>query len=237
MVTDNSTRQAELMSGEVDLAYNAQFDPETIRALQNRTGIQVKIGEGTNIGYLGIESHKRFAALRSKSSSGRSPRHRHRSNNRSPAQKPGQTRRGHPADFALGLRAGVKVYDYDPERAKRLLDEAGRADPDGDGPQTRFELTMMTSTTQLSRNIAAIMQDQFRRVGIYLNLQSFETATLFDRINKLQFDLYYLINIGGNQSTDIFQFVYHSRYQDPEFNDAITRLRAGGGPFGDATAA
>jgi ABC-type transport system substrate-binding protein len=84
---------------------------------------------------------------------------------------------------------------------------------------------MMTSTTQLSRNIAAIMQDQFRRVGVYLNLQSFESATLFDRINKLQFDLYYLINIGGNQNTDIFQFVYHSRYQDPEFNDAITRLR------------
>jgi ABC-type transport system substrate-binding protein len=120
---------------------------------------------------------------------------------------------------------GVKVYDYDPELAKRLLDEAGRADPDGDGPQTRFEITMMTSTTQLSRNIAAIMQDQFRRVGIYLNLESFESATLFDRINKLQFDLYYLINIGGNQNTDIFQFVYHSRYQDPEFNDAVARLR------------
>ncbi|HWC75827.1 MAG TPA: ABC transporter substrate-binding protein, partial [Blastocatellia bacterium] len=31
VVTDNSTRQAELMSGAVDLSYNAQFDPETIR--------------------------------------------------------------------------------------------------------------------------------------------------------------------------------------------------------------
>ena len=130
----------------------------------------------------------------------------------------------------------MKVYDYNPELAKQLLDEAGRADPDEDGPQIRFELTMMTTTTQLSRNIGAIMQDQFRRVGIGLILQSFETATLFDRINKLQFDLYYLINIGGNQNTDIFQFVYHSRYQDPEFNDADHAAAPGGRPRRDATA-
>ncbi|HEY7547092.1 MAG TPA: hypothetical protein VID27_19520, partial [Blastocatellia bacterium] len=31
--------------------------------------------------------------------------------------------------------------------------------------------------------------------------------------------------IGFNQSTDVFQFVYHSRYQNAEFNDAINRLR------------
>src|SRR6185503_19268084 len=29
-----------------------------------------------------------------------------------------------------------------------------------------------------------------------------------------------------NQLTDVFQFVYHSRYQDPQFNDAIAKLRA-----------
>jgi peptide/nickel transport system substrate-binding protein len=90
----------------------------------------------------------------------------------------------------------------------------------------RLTLTMLTSTTQLSRNIAAIIQDQLRRVGIHLDLQSLETATLFDKLGKAQFDLYYLIGIGFNQLTDVFQFVYHSRYQDPEYNDAIAKLRA-----------
>src|SRR5918911_1206163 len=56
VVTDNSTRQAELMSGEVDLALNAQFDPETVRALQHRSDIQVVIGDGANIGYLGANT-------------------------------------------------------------------------------------------------------------------------------------------------------------------------------------
>jgi len=89
---------------------------------------------------------------------------------------------------------------------------------------------MLTTTTQLSRNIASIMQDQLRRVGIQLELQSLESATLFDKLGKGQFDLYYLIGIGFNQLTDVFQFVYHSRYQDPDFNDAIVQLRAANDP-------
>ncbi|HEY6332593.1 MAG TPA: ABC transporter substrate-binding protein, partial [Blastocatellia bacterium] len=48
VITDNSTRQAAIMSGEVDLAINAQFDPETVRALKNRSRIQVLVGGGTN---------------------------------------------------------------------------------------------------------------------------------------------------------------------------------------------
>jgi ABC-type transport system substrate-binding protein len=74
------------------------------------------------------------------------------------------------------------------------------------------------------------MQDQLRRVGIQLELLSLEPATLFDKLSKAQFDLYYLIGIGFNQLTDVFQFVYHSRYQDPEFNDAIAKLRATNDP-------
>src|SRR6185295_2530231 len=97
---------------------------------------------------------------------------------------------------------------------------------DGEGAEPRLTLKLMTSTAQLSRNIGSILQEQLRAVGIRLELESLELATLFDRIGKAQFDLYYLRSIGANQSTDIFQFVYHSRYQDPEFNDAIARLRS-----------
>jgi peptide/nickel transport system substrate-binding protein len=225
VVTDNSTRQAELMSGEVDLAYNVQFDPETIRALQNRSGIQVLIDEGTNVGYLGLNltpasplaSQKvRQAVAYAIDTDVMIHRLLRDQAKRAKAILPSSH---------WAYEQGVTSYDYNPERAKQLLDEAGLTDPDGDGPQTRFTIRMMTTTTQLSRNIGAIMQDQFRRVGIDLKLESFESATLFDRISKMQFDLYYLISIGANQSPDVFQFVYHSRYQDPEFNDTITKLR------------
>ena len=225
VVTDNSTRQAELMSGEVDLAYNAQFDPETVRALGRRSDMQVIIGDGASIGYLGVNvSPSSLLAnqkLRQAIAYGidrdviihRLLRDQARKAN---AIMP-------PEHWAYD--PNVTVYDHDPERAKQLLDEAGYGDPDGDGPLPRLTLTILTTTTQLSRNIAAIMQDQLRLVGIQLELQSLEPATLFDRLGKAQFDLYYLIGIGFNQLTDVFQFVYHSRYQDAEYNDAIAKLR------------
>ena len=225
VVTDNSTRQAELMSGEVDLAYNAQFDPETIRALARRANMQVVIGDGASIGYLGVNvssnsllsNHKIRQAIAYGIDRDviihRLLRDQARKAN---AIMP-------PEHWAYD--PNVTVYDHDPERAKQLLDEAGYGDPDGDGPLPRLTLTILTTTTQLSRNIASIMQDQLRHVGIQLELQSLEPATLFDRLNKTQFDLYYLIGIGFNQLTDVFQFVYHSRYQDPQFNEAIAKLR------------
>jgi peptide/nickel transport system substrate-binding protein len=225
VVTDNSTRQAELMSGEVDLAYNAQFDPETIRALGQRRDMQVILGEGASIGYLGVNvsptSLLSNQKLRQAVAYGidrdviihRLLRDQARKAN---AIMP-------PEHWAYGT--SVSVYDHDPDRAKQLLDDAGFPDLDGDGPRPRLTLTMLTTTTQLSRNIAAIMQDQLRHVGVQLELQSLESATLFDKLSKGQFDLYYLIGIGFNQLTDVFQFVYHSRYQDGEFNDAIARLR------------
>ena len=226
VVTDNSTRQAELMSGEVDLAYNAQFDPETIRALGQRRDMQVILGDGASIGYLGTNvsgnsllSNNKLRQAVAYGIDREVIIHRLL---RDQARKANGIMP--PEHWAYDH--AVTVYDHDPEHAKQLLDEAGFQDPDGDGPRTRLTLTMLTTTTQLSRNIAAIMQDQLRRVGIHLDLQSLEPATLFDKLGKAQFDLYYLIGIGFNQLTDVFQFVYHSRYQDPEFNDAIGKLRA-----------
>lgn len=226
VVTDNSTRQAELMAGDVDLAYNAQFDPETIRALGGRRDMQVIIGDGASIGYLGVNTSPTSVlanqAVRQAVAYGidrdviihRLLRDQARKAN---AVMP-------PGHWAYDM--DVTVYDHDPERAKQLLDEAGFPDPDGDGPRQRLTLTMLTTTTQLSRNIASIMQDQLRQIGIKLELQSLESATLFDKLGKAQFDLYYLIGIGSNQLVDVFQFVYHSRYQDQQFNEPIARLRA-----------
>ncbi len=225
VVADNTTRQAELMSGAVDLAYNAGFDPETIRALSARRDIQVVMKEGANVDYLGLNlaQGSRLADQKLRQAIAFAINRDVIIHNllrdqarRAEAMMP-------PEHWAYS--SGVTVYDHDPQRAKQLLDEAGLADPDGDGPQPRMELNLFTTTTQLSRNIASILQDQLRRVGIQLNLQSLELATLLDRINKGQFDLYYLRAIGFNQSTDVFQFVYHSRYQSAEFNDAIARLR------------
>ncbi|HEU4387796.1 MAG TPA: ABC transporter substrate-binding protein [Blastocatellia bacterium] len=225
VIPDNSTRQAALMSGEVDLAYNAQFDPETNRALEGRRGLRILSTPGPNIAHLGVNL---TTPILSNQGVRRAVSHAIDRDAIIHGLLRDQARR---ADSVLppeqwAYEPNVTVYNYDPNRARVLLDESGFVDPDGDGPRPRFTLRLMTLTTQLSRNIAAIIQEQLGRVGIQVELDSFESATFFDRISKAQFDLYYLISIGGNQGTDIFQFVYHSRYQNQEFNDTITKLRA-----------
>lgn len=224
VITDNSTRQAALMSGEVDIAYNAQFDPETNRALDGRRGLRVIPEDGTNIAHLGINL---TSAILSNQKARQAISYAIDRETIIARLLLGQARR---ADSILppeqwAYEPTLTTYHHDPDRAQELLDEAGFRDPDGEGPEPRFTLSLMTLTTQLSRNIAAIAQEQLRRVGVNLELQSFEPATFFDRLSKAQFDLYYLISVGGNQSTDIFQFVYHSRYHNPEFAEAIARLR------------
>ena len=224
VVIDNSTRQAELMSGEVDLAYNAQFDPETVRALARRDDIQVITDRGANVDYMGLNvagpvtgSPGVRTAIALAVDRDAIIHHLLRDQaRRADAIMP-------PEHWAF--ESGVRNHPYDPDLAKALLDESGFKDPDGDGPEKRFSLTLTTSTTQLSRNIASIIQEQLGRVGIDLNLQSLEFATMMDRITRGEYDLYYLRGIGFNQSPDVFQFVYHSRFQEPEFVDAIGRLR------------
>src|SRR5262249_20437192 len=215
--------------GAVVVAYYARLDPGTVRALAPNRNLQFVMRGGTNIAHLGLNltspilSNVKVRQAISYAIDRDSIIHRLLRD---------QARRATsilpPEQWAYD--SNLTAYDYDPERARQLLDEAGFPDPDADGPESRFTLSLMTSTNQLSRNIAAIMQDQLRRVGITLRLESLETATFFDRLAQAQFDLYYLISVGGNQSTDIFQFVYHSRYHNDQFNNSITRLSATDSP-------
>jgi peptide/nickel transport system substrate-binding protein len=230
IVADNSTRQAELMSGDVDIAYNSGFDPETIRALQNRRGIQVQQLEGVNVDYLGVNTSALSAMANPKLRQAVAyaidreviiTRLLRNQATRAEAILPTKH---------WAYENGVTAYQHNPERAIQLLDEAGLPDPDGDGAQTRVTIKLMTNTTQITRNIASIMKEQLRAVGINLEIESFEFATLIDKVAKGQFDMYYLRAIGANHNADVFQFVYHSRYQNPEFNDAIAKLRAENDP-------
>ena len=223
IVADNSTRQAELMSGGVDIAYNSGFDPETIRALAGRHGMQVIQTEGVNIDYLGVNvtSQSPLSNVKVRQAVAYAIDREIIINRllRNQATR---------ADAILPTKhwayeKNVMAYDHNIERAKQLLDEAGY--PDSGGRQPRLTLQLMTTSAQTSRNIAAILQEQLRSVGIELRLESYEIATLVDKAIKGQYDMYYLRSIGANQNTDVFQFVYHSRYQNSEFNDAIARLR------------
>jgi peptide/nickel transport system substrate-binding protein len=107
----------------------------------------------------------------------------------------------------------VSRYQYDPARAVRLLDEAGaRRGADG----VRFHLTMKTSTDGDTRLLAAVLQQQLARVGIALDLRSYEYATFYSDVMRGAFQIYSLRWIGGNEQPDIFSYVYATANFSPK---------------------
>ena len=100
-------------------------------------------------------------------------------------------------------------YDFDPEESKLLLDNAGYADPDGDGPQPRFTLVYKCSTNRGGRDMASIYKDRLARVGIALDVRSLEFQTFYADIVAGNFALYQLRWI-GIANPDFFGAAFHS---------------------------
>jgi peptide/nickel transport system substrate-binding protein len=107
----------------------------------------------------------------------------------------------------------VERYGYDPGRAAALLEEAGHG-RGRDG--VRFRLTMKTSNDEGARLLAAVMQQQLARVGIALDLRSYETATFYSDVRSGAFQMYSLRWIGGNEQPDIFSYAFSTASFSPQ---------------------
>ncbi|HPQ80875.1 MAG TPA: ABC transporter substrate-binding protein [bacterium] len=158
VVKDNNVRVLKLIKGDVDLVQNA-VPPMLIDKLLENPELKKSAGAGIVMAYMGMNltdpvlsdprvrraiayaidrdaiiAH-RWKGLASKANSVLSPRN-------------------------WAYARGLGQYDHDPERAKRLLDEAGYRDPDGDGPGARFRLTLKTSTARDRIDIARMLAGQ-----------------------------------------------------------------------------
>jgi peptide/nickel transport system substrate-binding protein len=107
----------------------------------------------------------------------------------------------------------AKQYEFDPARAEQLLDAAGyRRGADG----VRIRLTLKTSTDESARLYSAVLADQWKRVGVALELKSLEFATFYADITRGSFQLYTQRWVGGNSDPDMFEYVFSSKKVPPE---------------------
>ncbi|MCZ6623848.1 MAG: ABC transporter substrate-binding protein [Deltaproteobacteria bacterium] len=137
--------------------------------------------------------------------------------------------------FHWAYEPSVAPLIYNPEEAKRLLDKAGFPDPDGEGPLPRFKLSYKTTTLDLRRRIAEAFKEQLDRVGIELEVRSYEWGTFYGDIKKGNFHLYSLSWVGISDP-DIYFNLFHSssippygnnrgRYQNPEIDRLLEKGR------------
>ena len=112
-----------------------------------------------------------------------------------------------------------KPLPYDPRAAGKLLDEAGwKPGPDGirvkDGK--RFSFTLLANNgNEVRRDIATLVQDDLKQIGIEVKVEIYEWAVLLKRfVNKGEFDA---IVLGWGLGYDFDQYsIWHSSQTHPE---------------------
>lgn len=108
----------------------------------------------------------------------------------------------------------LKPYSYRPDEAKKLLDAAGFPDPDGDGPRMRFSFTYKTSTKKDRVEMALLIAEYLRKIGIDVEVKSYEWGTFFRDIRTGNFQLYSLTWVGVTEP-DIYYHAFHSTETPP----------------------
>jgi peptide/nickel transport system substrate-binding protein len=87
----------------------------------------------------------------------------------------------------------LKPHPYDPARAMELLRAAGWEDHDGDGVVDRegvpfrFEF-LLSSGSKFGEQVATILQENLKGVGILMDIRKLEWAVFIQRIDERDFD-------------------------------------------------
>jgi len=233
-VTDASALQAELETGGVDLApVPSNLPPDSVKALSTKPNLKVEQFDGSNIQYVGMNTQSPPLD---------NPKIRQAIGYAIDREKiikellSGQAKIAYsilPAG-SWAFSPGTK-YDYDPQRSKQLLREAGyKNEP------IKFKFA---SGNAAYNSFVQAIQSSLLDVGLNIEVEPIDANTLRDQLPRGQFQLNTGVWIGGNQDPIFMKDLFttakipsppdvmccnRSRYSDPEvdklLDDAINEV-------------
>lgn len=239
VISDASPMQSELLSGTVQLAPNAtNLTPDAFDSLAQNPTLKVEQFRGANVVYLGFNTTKpplndvRVRQAMAYAIDRETIIH---------DLLLGQARLAHsmlPEESWAYTRG--QIYTYDPGMSKKLLDGAGFPDPDGDGPQMRLRepLVLKISTSAAVRQYAGVFQDYLKQVGIPIEVESRENATITDQQIKGDYQLMTRVSVGGNHDPIFLRDLFatsgiptservgfnRTRYSNPELDPILEEV-------------
>lgn len=202
-IKDPVVRVLKLLRQEVDILQN-DLSPELIHWLNQRPHIQVTFGKGSHFTYLGFnlnDPNTGQLAIRQAIA--------HALN------------RSELIEYILGKAATLANsfmflpnhwagdntnflhYDYDPIKAQKLLASQGFT------PENPLPLVYKTSNNPFRIRLASVIQQQLAKVGIRLELRSYDWGTFYGDIKDGRFQLFSLSWV-GIKMPDIFRYAFHS---------------------------
>lgn len=237
VLPDMNQLQAELQAGRVDIApMPTSLSPDAVKGLEQDPNLQVKVFNGSNVVLLTINTASpplNNVKVRQAIAHGID----RQTMINTLLQGYGKVAHSIIPEESWSYTPG-QTYSFDPAASRRLLDEAGFRDPDGDGPRTRFDAPVrygVSGSSIAGRNYAVVIQNQLKEVGIPIEIQTYEGTTLFDEMRRGNFQIGYSQWVGGNQDPIFYKDLFatteiptetkisrnRSRYSNPELDRMV----------------
>ena len=141
------------------------------------------------------------------------------------------------------LNKNLTPIDYDLEKAKQLLKEAGWEDTNGDGildkmidgKRVDFKFTFMNNQNAQRKQVLLVVIDALKKAGIEADIQDYEWSVFLDKQSKHQYDATYGGWVLGDGPSDPYQIFHSSQandegsnyisYNNPESDKIIEQIR------------
>jgi peptide/nickel transport system substrate-binding protein len=236
VISESNSMQAELQSGRIDIAPLAtSLSPDAIKALGQDPNLAVQQFEGSNLNLLTFNTTEpplNIVKVRQAIAY---------AIDRESIIRDLVLNQGAIAHTILPeaswAYAKPPSYQFDPNKAKQLLDEAGFRDPDGDGPQMRWAkplLFRISGSSASARQYSGVIQNYLKNVGIPVAIETSEFNTMRQQVQNGQFQVNYSQWVGGNQDPIFYHDLFatseiatptrglnRSRYSNPELDKIL----------------
>ncbi|QHJ71958.1 ABC transporter substrate-binding protein [Planococcus halotolerans] len=224
-IPDNSGRLNALLAGEIDLADG--INPSDAATIEGDENLQLFERPSMNVGYLGLTNTREPF---------NDPLVRQAMNHAIDRQAivdaffegRGEVAKNPMPPVISGYNDDIEGYEYDPERAKELLEEAGL----GDG----FEMELWAMPVPRpympdGQKVAEAIQSDLAEVGITAEIVSYEWATYLEKAANGEADAFLLGWTGDNGDADNFLYVLldqdnigsnnYTYYENQELHDIL----------------
>jgi len=237
VISDSNALQAELRSGRVDIApLPTSLSPDAIKSLSTDSKLNVNQFEGSNLNLLTFNT-KEAPLDNVKVRQAIAYAIDRESMIRDLVLSQGKIAHSILPEASWAYTPG-QTYHFDPAMARKLLDEAGFRDPDGDGPQMRFPKPIVfriSGSSGAARQYSGVIYNYLKDVGIPVSIETSELNTLFELLRRGQFQMTYGQWVGGNQDPIFYHDLFatseiptetraarnRGRYSNPELDKIL----------------
>jgi len=229
-ITEDQARLTELLTGALDLIVGTP--PDFVAQLENHPKVTLQRQVGAHVWYLGFNNSKKpFDDKRVRQALNYAVDKD--AIVRDVLKGTGAVSKGPVLPGTWGDESSIKPFPYDPERARKLLAEAGLAN----GFSTTLWVPESGSGMQSPVAMRTIIQSNLKAVGVNVTLQTMEWGAFLAKLRTKEQDLFALSWMAGSEDPDLVMYpLLHSSqwtpvgpnramYKNPRFDEVLTQAR------------